>query len=245
MEQRNGHSLKIVDSVLPAEIASMLGAAQERAREQRLAVESLLAEARSLEDRLESEALQARAAAQRALAQEHAAAAVKAAQLETQAGAHLAACETRLAELTRRRSANEIATDAARSSRELAEKVVAECEERLAEARATIARSLEASAEAEAMRVELENAQAAAEHDAALAAQQLSELRAARLRAENLSSANRVLALRTSDDGEFIPSLEHVEELRRLEASIGLRAEAAARAAERRASDAARSHAVE
>jgi len=243
MEQRNGHSLKVVDSVLPSEIASMLGAAQERAREQRLAVESLLAEARSLEDRLESEALQARAAAQRALAQEHAAAAVKAAQLESQAGAHAAACETRLAELTRRRTANEIAAEAARSAREMAEKVVAECEQRLAEANATIARSIEATNEADATRAELDIAQAAADSDAAAAMRQLNELRAARLRAENVSSAHRVLALRTPDEGDFVPSLEHVEELRRLESSIGLRAEAAMRAAERRASDAARNNA--
>jgi chromosome segregation ATPase len=242
MDQRTTHSLKSVDSVAPAEIASMLGAAQERAREQRVAVESLLAEAKSLEERLELEALQARAAAARALAQEHASAAVKAAQLERQAIARVEACEMRLADLTRQRTAAEIAYDGARSARESAEKVVAECEARLADARTTIVRATETGNQAESKRAELEIAQAEAEAEARMAAQELAEHRTARQRADSVSNAHRALALRTSDEGDYLPSLDNVEELRRLEASIGLRAEAAMRAAERRAADAARNH---
>jgi hypothetical protein len=245
MEQHNGHSLKLVENVAPAEIATLLGAAEERAREQRVAVEQLLAEAKSLEEKLAVEALQARAAAQRQLAQEQAAAAVAAAQLERQAITQVETCALHLAELTRQRNAVEIAADGARAARQAAEEIVAECEERLENARAAIARAVEAGNEADARRAELDVAHALAETQAQTAARQLAEHRAARQRAENASSAHRALALRTNDETTHIASLAHVEELRLLEASIGLRTEAATRAAERRASDAARNYVVD
>src|SRR5664279_1748353 len=86
------------DSVPPGELAALLTTAQQRAFEQRLAVEKLLAEARSIEERLATEIVQARAAAERATAREHAAAAVAAAQLEHEAIQRVDACAGRIAE---------------------------------------------------------------------------------------------------------------------------------------------------
>src|SRR5664279_5028590 len=105
MEQWVDPTHDSAESVPPAELAALLAAAQQRALEQRLAVEKLLAEARSLEERLAAEVLQARAAAERATAREHAAAAVAAAQLEHEAILRVDACASRVAELTDQQTA--------------------------------------------------------------------------------------------------------------------------------------------
>jgi hypothetical protein len=100
--------------------------------------------------------------------------------------------------------------------------------------------------EVEGRRSEIAAAQSAADADAAAAASQLAEHRAARQRAETASAeaAERARALGADEDTGNAPSLDAVEELRMLESRVALRAEAAKRAAERRASDLARTHAV-
>jgi hypothetical protein len=244
MHQPNNPSSSSAGGVPPAELATALSAARERALEQRLAVEKLLAEARSLEERLANEALHARAVAERAVAREHAAAAVAAAQLEREAIAKVEASAANAAELAARRNTLEGELLAARAECELAGAAVADCEQRLSAARARLEQDIAAQNAVEARVAEVVAAQAAAEADAVTVARSLAEHRAARQRAESASNEaeERARALGVPDDAEHPPSLEPVEELRLLEARIALRAEAAKRAAERRASDLARNH---
>lgn len=229
-----------------SQLTATLAAAQQRALEQRMAVEELLAEARSLEERLANETLRARAAAERALAHEHAAMAVAAAQLEREALLRVEATAAHAAEIANRRGGLEAAAAAARAARERAAAEVAECERRLDVARDELAVAISAQGESEARCSHLGADFSAAEADAAAATQQLAEHRAARQRAENASTEaeERARAFGAREDGTDVPSLEPVEELRLLESRIALRAEAAKRAAERRAADLARSHVV-
>jgi hypothetical protein len=240
MEQRNGQFLAVVENVVPAEIASLLGAAQDRVRKQRVAIESLLGEARELEGRLAAEALQARGVAERQLAKERAAAAAAALQLEREAIIAVEACAKNSAALTAQRDAVEIASEKARTERDAAQKIVADYEARAKEARAAIAQAIQAGTDAEGQRAELIVAQARLDADTELATQHLAVQRAARQYAENLSSEQHARALGLPNDTDLVPTLEHVEELRLMEARIGLRADTAKRAAERRASDTAR-----
>ncbi len=246
MEQCADPSPASAESVAPSELAAILTAAQQRALEQRLAVEELLAEARSLEERLATETLQARIAVERNTAREHAAEAVASAQFEHEAILRVEACASRVAELADRQAVLENAAGAARAARDTAAAAVAECERRLDEARSQLTSAVRAHEEADAGCSETTAARAAADAEAAAAAAELAEHRATRQRAEAASAEaeERARALGAGDDVVSSPSLEAVEELRLFETRVALRAEAAKRAAERRASDLARSHVI-
>lgn len=246
MEQAVDPTSPSAESVAPAELAAILAAAQQRALEQRLAVEQLLNEARSLEERLTAESLAAQAAVERVAAREHAAAAIAAAQLEREAILRVDACATHAAELAEQRTAQEGAVSAARTAHEKALTEVGECERLLEEARMQLAQAVSAQDEADSNLSAVAAAQTAAETEAAKLAAELAEHRAARQSAENASAEAeaRARALGAGDDEANAPSLEAVEELRLFEARVALRAEAAKRAAERRASDLARTHAA-
>ena len=246
MDQFVDPSSASAESVPPAELAAILAAAQARAVEQRRAVEELLAEARSLEERLAGETLAARIAVERAAAREHAATAVTAAQFEHEAILRVEACASRIAELTDRQMALDNSSAAARTARDNAAAAVAECERRLEAARAELAQASRAAGETDAHHAEIGAARAAADTEAAAAAADLAEYRATRQRAESASAEaeERARALGAGDDLVNSPSLEGVEELRLFETRVALRAEAAKRAAERRASDLARNHVI-
>ncbi len=229
-----------------ADVASLLIAAQERALEQRLAAEALLAEARLLEERLANEVRMARAGAERELAQVHAAEAIAAAQLEREAILEVEACEANLLELGRQ---NELVTSAvreARAAREAAAACVTEAERRLDEARMALGHADRIEGEASARHADVAVASTLAEAQASDAAKRLAEHRAARQAAETASreAHERALALGPSDGADSSASLDPLEDLQLLQTRIALRAEAAKRAAERRASDEARNNVI-
>lgn len=230
----------------PDEIAAALAVARQQAHEQRLAVEQLLAEARAVEERLARETRQAQMLAERAHAREHAAAAIAAAQAEREAMAAVEACASTVAELGQRRAAMETATAGMHVALDSARQSVRELEQQLYAAREAVTRGEQRLVDADAQRRALDAGEAAAHARAAAAADVLAQQRASRQRHESESqeAEERARAFGDGLDTECEPSLEPVEELRLLEARVALRAEAAKRAAERRAADAARNHAV-
>jgi hypothetical protein len=246
MEQRNGRLVAESANEPAAEVATALAEAQQRAHEQRLLVEQLLAEARSIEERLAAEAQQAEMNAARVLVREQAAAALAEAQQEREAIVQLEACAANLADLAQRRSALDGSADDARAAYALAEANVRDLEEKLPAARDMLVHAAERSADIEQKRSELAAAELAAQAENSAATERLEKHRAARERLEAAlnAAAERARGLTATEDGDRAPSLEPVEELRLLEARVALRAEAAKRAAERRAADAARNHVI-
>lgn len=244
MEQRNGQPSAQALSELATDVTSTLTEAQERAREQRLAVEELLAEARALEEKLAVEVHQARAGAERALAREHAAAAVSAAQREHEAITQVEACAANVALLTDRRAELEHAAAQAHVAVDAASVDLRECEQRLSDARHALLIATQQVETATVARDDAIATEAAAQSEAAVAAELLAERRSARQQAESASAQaeERARAMGAFDGDDRPPSLEPTEELRLLEARVALRAEASKRAAERRAADAARNH---
>jgi hypothetical protein len=159
---------------------------------------------------------QARAANEHVAAQRLEAAAEKAGELERAAAEDAQACAGRHQRSLRERTQAETEASAAHAALERATAACAESDRRFEKARA---------------------AEEATRTDAASAAERLRECRTAReqLETELLAARERAKVF----DGT-IPSLAAIDELRVLEERSGLRIEAARRAAERRAADAAR-----
>jgi hypothetical protein len=244
MQVRNGKIPSQSEEVPAAQLASTFSEAQQRALEQRVLAEQLLAEARAVEERLAIEARQAHAAAQHAIAREEAAKAVTAAQQELEAITQVEAAAANLAQFAQQRSALDGAFDDARRRHEAATATLIECEERLRAAREVFAQTEHAFTSIDTQRTQLIAAHDAAQTDHAEATLRLTDYRAARNAAEAASAQaeERARAMYPHLDDERTPSLEPIEELRLLEARVALRAEAAKRAAERRAADSARNH---
>jgi chromosome segregation ATPase len=242
VQLRNGQSR--VPAAVPAaeDIATSLTVAQQRAAEQRAAVEKLLAESRAIEDRLAIEARQARAVAARYVIEKQSTVAAEAAQREAEAAASVNACSTKLESLSQACDANLSALETARAAQRVSDAAVADLEQKLTAARAEAAASAKSVVDLQAQSKELTTRRTAAEFEANTAATRLGEHQLARRTAETaLADAQERLHEYGDDAGAALPSLAAIADLKELETRIATTSAAAQRAAERRAADAARS----
>jgi hypothetical protein len=190
--------------------------AQRRAAEQRLAAERFLDEARAIEARLAEQMEQARAASEHAVAQRCASDLEKARELEHAAAEAVETCSAQYQQCVHDRTQAEAEANAAREALERATAGSSEASRRLETALAA----------EETLRIE-----------AASAVECLRERRSAR---EQIETEFRAAQERAKAFDGTVPSLAAIEELRAIEACSGFQNEAARRAAERRAADAAR-----
>ncbi|MFN2460863.1 MAG: hypothetical protein ABR591_09285 [Candidatus Velthaea sp.] len=227
--------------IAPSDVALTLREAQQRAVERRMEVEALLFQARSIEEQLAAEAVQAEAAREVAHAQGHHERARVAAEREREAAQRIDMLTKKRLAASVERTAAQAHVVALRSDHANANEAVRACEQRLAEARMALEKVAADLRDAEAYCNEVSAAAQAVTHEEREAGERLVEHRGQREAAELEARAaeERARAL-VGDAPPRPPSLAPLDELRTLESHVAISAEAAKRAADRRAADALR-----